>query len=140
MARSVDYTFTITLQPKLYKQEPEQQYDLTYNHVRQTLVKIAREFTLVSELTKNYNIHFHGIINFTSVPKTDYRKLFYKVFRNDTLVGFVNIKQMTDYPGWKEYISKDIKTFTESVNRRPIIWDDYEVFSSDQRFNFGCQF
>lgn len=141
MAVSIDYAFTVTLQPKLFKQEPEHQYDLTYNHVRQMIGKISRKFTLVSELTKSYNIHYHGIISFTITPELkDCRKLFYKTFRNDIFVGFVNIKQIDNYPKWSEYISKDITQQTVSINRRPIIWDDYEIFSSDQRFNFGCQF
>lgn len=134
---SVDYSFTITLRPKCFTHEPEIQYDDTNFHVRARLASISPHFTIVAEVTKAWNIHYHGIIKFVLKDKVDCAKRFHARFRNDNLVGFVNIKQITDYNGWCEYIVKDLQKTTESIGRRPIIRDDYGVTNPEQRAKYA---
>lgn len=135
---SVDYAFTITLRPKCFAKEPEQQYDDTSEYIKRKLSSISQAFTLVAELTKNYNVHMHGIIKFP-LPCKDCMKEFHKCFRNDTLVGFVNIRQIEDYQVWCKYIKKDLCHSLNGLNRRPIIYDYLDVFDSEERATFACQ-
>lgn len=137
--RSVEYSFTITIQPKYYKLEPEAQYDLVIKHIKEKLSTITDTVTMVAELTKNYNIHMHGLCTFYINPNKDNIKEWYKCWRNDIYVGYSNIKQCTDKPGWLEYMSKDFERTMKSLNRRPIIEDYLENYSSKDRAQYGTQ-
>lgn len=119
----------------MFKYEPEKQYDDTWKHIVCHLQLISSKFTLVAELTKCYNLHFHGMIYLTKGPKE-----FYSLFRNDIQVGFVNIKQTTNDKGWIEYISKEFTKTKNAIQRRPIIRDYYDMFDEEQSMNFGTQF
>lgn len=136
---SVEYAFTITLRPKMFIHEPEKQYDETYTRIEHLLRSLCICFTLVAEMTKSYNIHYHGICNFLLTYKKDCMKEFHKCFRNDMQVGFVNIRQITNMSNWTEYLMKDLAKTTNSLNRRPIIKDDFNVFSTDDYANFGLE-
>lgn len=137
---SVHYAFTITLRPKCFTHEPEKQYDDTAKYIMDKLQALCYSVTLVAEATKSFNVHFHGICNFVlhRTLEKNCMKGFHKCFRNDNLVGFVNIRQIDNMEKWKDYIKKDIASTTDSINRRPIILDDYDVFNSDEREAYGC--
>lgn len=138
MPFSVDYAGTITLRPKLYTKEPEVQYDETYDYVRRKLSSLSTHFTLIAEVTKSYNIHYHIVIKFDLEDrKKDCMKEFHKCFRNDNLVGFVNIRQIDDMVKWTDYLKKDLCHTVNATNRRPVIWDMYDIFDSEERATFG---
>lgn len=139
---SVHYAFTITLRPKLFLQEPEVQYDMVCEYVRKKLSSLCYSLTLIVEKTKAYNVHMHGICNFSLYKRDNFdcMKEFHKCFRSDTLVGFVNIRQIDDMVKWKEYIKKDISATCTALNRRPILTDDYDVFNEEERANYGIIF
>lgn len=125
---SVLYAFTITLQPKLYKLKPEEQYDKTYMHVAKLLKSMNTDVDLIAELTRSANLHMHGIIRFKNFkPKTNLMVMFHNSFRNDSFVGFVNIKQITDEKKWLDYIMKDVNTTLESIHRPPIILNEIHI-------------
>lgn len=132
---SFEYSFTVTLKPILFKGPASEQYDDTYVHVWNLLNSLASrdednvgpKLTLVSELTKNYNIHYHGIIQMPLRKNSDCMKRFHDVFRNNRKLGFVNIKQIEDKPGWITYITKDLAQTRDQVNRPPIIYDYYNI-------------
>lgn len=131
---SVDYSFTLTLKPKrLFQQEPEKQYDNTMYHVVNMLNSLNAKYTLIIELTKSFNIHYHGIISFLLQDNEfDCMKSFYSLFRKDEKIGYIYLKQITDFPGWIEYLRKDLyKTFM-CVGRRIIIQDNYNVFTKEE--------
>jgi len=129
-----DYSFTVTLKPKMYGDEPEIQYDkVTYNLY--TLLKtLSNNFTLVAEVTQNMNIHYHGII------ELHHKKKWYSVFRKSDMFGFTVCLEITKMVTWKEYISKSIVQTNTDLNRRPIINDDYQVFPSSMMVLYGCTF
>lgn len=124
--RSVLYSFTVTLKPVMYKFKPQTQYDKTYIDLAKLLKSLNCKLTMICEYTKNYNIHYHGVIQFLSKSK-DHMKDFYDVFRIvKSFYGFVNIKQIDDLDGWKSYISKELNDFHD---RRPIIIDEHEFYN-----------
>lgn len=132
---SADYSFTITLKPRIFRLNAEDQYDECYKHVLLRLKQITTKCTLVAELTKNCNIHFHGICAFQRYATYNYIKRFHDHFRCrcknkftcKCMIGFVNIKLTMNYPGWVDYISKSLKETYDSLSRRPIIIDDYNI-------------
>lgn len=129
---TVDYFFTITLRPKCYKHEPELQYDLTFSEVKNKLSSLSQAFTLIAEVTKAYNIHYHGLIKFIyKDPKKDYMKEFCKTFRNHETIGFVKIDQVRDISNTIIYMSKEFDKTSNAIHRRPIINDFFNLFEED---------
>jgi len=137
MSQSFIYAFTITLRPKLYIHEPEEQYDLVCEYLVRKLEGLCKSVTLVAEVTQNFNIHLHGICDFIILPKMVCEKEFKKCFRNDTKIGFVNIKEMTDAIGWSRYMKKDLVKTMNALNRRPVLLDDFDIFNMEERAVFG---
>lgn len=122
------YAFTLTLKPKLFTKIAEEQYDISYYHAYLSLLKLTSKVTLVAELTKNANIHYHGVIQFPINKYRNINKMFKDTYRNDKLIGFVDIKVMVDEPGWKEYLNKDIEGFKQTMLRPPVIVDTHDFF------------
>lgn len=139
---SVRYSFTITLKPSLYNVPASVQYDKTYDELYKHLCQNFNvKLTLVAELTRNYNIHFHGTIVFImiNVHKYNVMKRFVDSFRKSKIFGFVNIKQIEDEPGWIDYISKGFHDFTRDTNRRPILQDDFDYWKPDIYALYGTE-
>lgn len=129
------YAFTVTLKPSQFNKNAEDQYDDCIKDIESKLTSVCAHVTVVAELTKNCNIHFHGIADF-DLNHPNLIKKFHDHFRCRCLnkykckckFGFVNIKQMDNENGWVEYIRKDLKTTYEAIARRPIIKDDFNIF------------
>lgn len=147
MPFSVNYSFTLTLRPKCYIHEPERQYDDTYEYIRRKLSSLSQAFTIIAEVTKSYNVHYHGLISFyyndniklvnNNINQRDFIKEFHKCFRNDTFVGYIKIDQMRDENNWKAYLKKDLEHTMNAINRRPLIWDFFDWFDSEERAIYG---
>lgn len=129
-----NFSFTVTLKPCMYRYEPEEQYDLVKNHLYITLKQLSNNFTLVTELTQNMNIHFHGIIELY------HKKKWYSVFRKSDKFGFTSCREISDMEGWKKYISKDLQLTLDMLERRPIINDDYKVFTLEDNMKYGTTY
>lgn len=137
MPLSVKYAFTLTLQPKLYKYKPEEQYDLTYMHVTTLLKALISTVDVIAELTVNCNLHYHGVIQFKSFKKSQNLELLFRnTFRADKYIGFVNIRQLTDEEGWLEYITKDISHTRNSINRPPVLLNEFEDIRAPEPLEF----
>jgi len=135
---TIKYAFTVTLKPQCFKKDARAQFEGTADAIEEILCGLGYNVTCVAELTKNYNIHFHGIITFTKFSfYVNYQKLFVDKFRNNKVFGFVNIKQMEDESGWIEYISKDFQTTFKSIYKEPIIVDTLGIFDRNlYKFQF----
>lgn len=140
---TVRYAATITLKPRMYQHRAEQQYDMTYPDIVKHLECNGwKNYSIVAELTKNYNVHYHLTITFpiaVVVPKVNYMKKFVDSFRKSQVFGFVNIKQIDDELGWITYMSKDLQQFIDSTGRRPIIKDDYNYFTEKDYAKYGTE-
>jgi len=136
MSDTFKYSFTVTLKPNLFKLIAEEQYDKTYLPLYKHLAAMSHKFTLIAELTKNANVHYHGMIQFPMNKKVIFRKKFIDSFRKSKEFGFVNITQITDEEGWRKYIIKDINETREAIGRPPIIEDFFYVFGPETLDNF----
>lgn len=133
-----EYAFTVTLRPIMFKTVAEVQFDNSYNDVCDILDKYKIKYTLVAELTKSFNIHYHGVCSFPINLSNNVMKWFHDKFRNLKKLGFVNIKVMEDR-GWIEYIFKNLKETKEGINRRPIIKDMFEYADVDLKAEYAMQ-
>lgn len=127
--QSVKYSFTVTLQNKMYVYKPEEQYDFTYLELIKRLKALGATFTIIAELTLNGNLHYHGIITFHQRSKS-HSLDFKNVFRTSKIFGYSNIKQIEDYEGWVEYIIKELHNTKDILCRPPIVYDDNKIVMS----------
>lgn len=135
--KSVKYSFTVTLKPNLYKYIAEEQFSRTYIALSIHLCKLSPNVTVLAELTKSMNIHYHGIIQFNiDRAEVNLRKKFIDSFRTSKEFGFVNIKQIEDEAGWIKYITKDLDQSRLLIGSPPILLDRLELLGDVQTFNF----
>lgn len=129
---SQEYAITITLQPKLFKQSIEKQYDMLENEIRQKIETDNIYLTLVVELTKSYNIHAHGFIK---VINKNAVRFIYDSFRNNPVIGYIYVKPVDDHGKWLDYITKNLKMTKDTLNCRiPIICDELDLIGDDALF------
>lgn len=123
--QSIDYAFTITLKPAMYKKTFERQLHETAGG----LIKIFKDckISMVAELTQTFNIHYHGIISFDlEVHGNDPVKVFFDRLRPFSKIGKSECKQLIHYETWTTYLNKDVKyNCTHRFNA--IIIDDYDI-------------
>jgi len=102
---SVDYALTITLRPVMYMHVAQKQYDIIVPEILSIFTEC--KLILVPELTKQYNVHFHGIINVPLCDGRDPQKWIHDKVRLHRKIGMICIKQITDYDIWLTYCMKD---------------------------------
>lgn len=118
-----EFAVTFTLKPVMHRYPAEQQYDRSASLLTQELQSRGMRVTLVAELTKNADIHYHGIIRVPAQVTRDVNKYVKDMFRTSKIFGFSNIKMCDDLPGWIDYISKDLLHTHMVIGRRPILCD-----------------
>lgn len=151
---SKPFAFTVTVYPTCYGEPPASQYDKLTNHLMQILESLTplERFSVIAETTKGYNIHYHGSIQFPVERKQngDLRNplgKFYDAFRgptmrktrtkNEKVFGYVMIKEIEQEEGWIVYLTKGLKTFKEDIERKPIIHDGLNIFSTMDWLLYG---
>lgn len=122
---SCDFALTITLRPSTFVDSCQTQFDKLSQLIKDRLQ--GCKLSLIAELTKQWNVHFHGFI---SVPtaRGHPSKYIHDRLRH-AKIGFIKVDQITDFNGWKDYIRKDLH-ITKDYISYPIVKDDYEVFIS----------
>jgi len=128
-----NYSFTVTLKPRMYRYEPEKQYDETYRHLVIMLKSLSNHVTIVAECTKAMNLHYHGIIELHT------KKQWYSKFRNSDVFGFTTCREQYNDDGWITYISKELDETYKCLDRRPVVLDQYSVFTSKQIAEYGTE-
>lgn len=131
--QSVDYAFTLTCKPQLYSQSIEQQFDKAEDEIKDRFNKIKgykASFTVVCELTRSFNCHFHGIVKLVgnAIRPINFLRKFYDAFRGSKIIGHVFFKPVDNFLNWIEYIKKDIPyTYSNLKCRHPVIQNDYKI-------------
>lgn len=122
---SFQYAITLTLKPTQYKKTPEEQYRLLedalfeINHKCKSWLKMD----ILCELTKNYNIHAHGIFIFNLGNHK--LKHVHNLFRDSKIFGFIYIKPIDNYNVWYDYITKSRLHFLQQMDKCvPIILNE----------------
>lgn len=134
---SVKYSFTVTLKPHMYRLNPEIQYDHTNCECITILQRLHTKFTVIVELNQNFNVHMHGAIMFLKKSK-NHMFDFKNAFRNSKYFGYVDIRQITDFGGWKDYLQKDLAKTRILVGRPSVLHDDFELFTIFDEFTVKC--
>lgn len=155
-----DYALTVTLNPRIREKGTAEQhiymrsyiecilkdrimqYVADYKGIKMKDLKRPR-LTLVTELTKSYDIHYHGILSFPMsyglrCPEIFMRNLFRDRYKGNPAkmeqkdyIGFILLKPVEDWGKWSDYIAKDIDDFKQKMKMGPIICDDYEFFEAE---------
>lgn len=109
-AWSQGYAITLTLKPSEYRHTPEEQYKRTFRQIFERFQSRKCKLTLVTELTKQYNVHYHGIVHVPMESISSTRpalRIIYDILRTMSFCGKSQIDVITDEVGWERYISKD---------------------------------
>lgn len=126
---SIDYAITLTLKPQWRQCTPHTQVEAALQEAIKIFSCNNMKVTLIYELTKSDDIHFHGVC---SVPLQkhirDYQIWIRNRFRKNKLFGFMYIKPIDDMNVWKEYISKDFENTKFRMGINPLQIDNYELF------------
>jgi len=119
----------------MYKLDIDKQFDETKNDIVMSLRSVSNKYTLVTELTKSFNIHYHGLIELQGSKRS-----FVNLFRNEKKIGFVQCNPLYDEEKVATYLSKDLEFNQNELQRRVIINDDYNLFTISQRLKYGTLF
>lgn len=126
---SQNYAITVTLQPKLFKQSIEQQYDALQEDIKEIKGDSNIMISLVVELTKSYNIHAHGFICARSKIAKRY---IHDKFRKRISTGFIYLKPIDNHDVWLKYVTKNIEETRSTIYcRPPVLVDELEVIPSE---------
>lgn len=116
----MDYAITFTIKPHWYKLQPEEQVELAMKEINEVFHEYKK--TIVIEITKCFNIHFHGIM----YSKT--RREFYDKLRKNKIIGFIKIKQIESWEDWCQYIMKNTPITYKDLNCiHPVPVNDYLI-------------
>lgn len=119
------FTVTLTILPKHYVLDATQQYDLCTERVADLLNTYFKKYTLVAELTKSANIHYHVFAEpKLNVSEVHLNKLLKDAVRKHKYIGFICVKQATDEKGWIDYILKSNLETSRLISRPSILRDD----------------
>lgn len=133
---SCDVHLTVTLKPLLYRFNTEEQIDKSVSELINVLndLKCIKK-TIVFELTKSHNIHYHIIAQFELTGVRNIYNKIYNKFRCSKIFGYVMTDQIKDYNLFIEYILKDVKNTYTILGRFPIIRDDYNILDKFEFFD-----
>jgi len=118
------YACTITLKPAVRRDTCEEQYDKYASYVVNTIKERypGCMLKLMCEMTKSYDLHFHGTVNFKINKRIhNLYKHFSDSFRGDKIIGFVLLKVITEDTVWDEYIMKSKDDFETTTGRSATI-------------------
>lgn len=121
--------FTLTLKPKVFSKKAKDQLSYALYDINESLRD--HKYTLVYELTKACNIHFHGIISFNTAKMKgkNARMYWFDLWRKSDRIGFTDLKSETDEQGWEDYILKSVEETREMlpVFLEPVLRDDFNI-------------
>lgn len=129
---SLVYAYTQTLKPKWYNLTVTTQLERTLPFVKKNIVdKCSKKSDFVIELTETCNIHYHGLLYFSSEED----KLIF-CDRARTL-GNIHMKRLKDEQNikrWKQYMLKAV-TITRRVLLARDCKNDIQVYFEIEPFN-----
>ncbi len=124
-----EYACTVTLQPKCRCLNANAQYKAYTPMLEQQLrAKFPNcRLSMVAELTKTFDIHYHGIISFDQIHLGRIKNIpryFRDMFRTHSTIGFVLLKVITEDNIWLDYLLKRKQEFYDDLEESSLICDD----------------
>lgn len=125
---SCDVHLTVTLRPVMYRLSSTEQLSRSIG----PLLDLLRDLncikkTIVFELTKSHNVHYHIICNFDIHGVRNIYNKIYNKFRCSKIFGYVLTDQIKDYNSFVSYILKDVEETYNILGIYPVQIDDYEL-------------
>lgn len=121
------FAITVTLHKKCFDMPAEWQFDHYTDAVKDMFSVFKFKYTMVTELTQASNIHYHALVEAPNYCEDVLRKKLNDYTRKNKTIGFICVKQVTDEPGWVDYIVKDLSKTYRLISRDPLIRDDLRV-------------
>lgn len=125
---------TVTLSPVFTRtRSSPQQLEQSLNIVRHFIKRLnpSMKISMVCELTKNSDIHYHAIIgDFTGRIVDDvtyYLNNLRKLKEYRSVIGFVCLKACPDPVNWIQYLLKDVDKTTSLLGQSSICNDDFKA-------------
>jgi len=110
------FAVTLTLRPKWYALSIDHQFQLARDEIDNLCIE---HIHVLAELTKSWNVHFHGIMN------APYERVIYDIFRKSKIIGFVCVKELDGSNRWADYCYKDVhKSQSEMLEAEIIRGED----------------
>lgn len=117
------YEITVTLRPCLYRFTAAEQFDKTEDKLR--LILCLYKSSCIAELTKEHNIHYHGIIDLKDVSEKD--RLCNRFRKYNKEFGRKSIDQIRYENSYRKYIVKEFSTTQKIIGKLPIITNDLKL-------------
>lgn len=144
MTHTADIALTITLKPSLYDRSWQQQLLISIDDIREAFKD--DKMTCVAELTSNSNVHYHCLLSICRAnlgTQLDPIKAYVKRKLKAPHFGYFQMKAVTNYNGWVNYIKKaSLKLVVDDYNiyaEPEFIFNDYdnteEYYRSGYLFN-----
>lgn len=124
----MEYEFTVTLKPLLYKYTATEQFEKT-STILDTVLK-GYKATIVAELTQLNNVHYHVLVTLT----VDSKKILLDRYRTyNKYLGRASCDQVKDASRYRAYLTKSIPATGYILGRYPIIRDDWNLQAKAQK-------
>lgn len=124
-----EYALTVTTSRRCHNLTTEEQYKESKKELIDILELNKIQHSLIFELTKNNDVHYHGIIKVPVNDKIRDIKIFVcNLFRKRKFLGYICLKEITEYNIWFDYMKKELKITNERTGIYPIVSDMFGVF------------
>lgn len=120
------HELTLTLRPLLYTRTPLEQFNTVTPLLRVALH--GYKYSMVAELTKEFNIHYHGIIDIHGPIQKN--ALLNKLRPLNRFLGRKRCEAVRFEESYENYIKADLKE-TQQIVTDPVVKDDYKLFQKD---------
>lgn len=115
---------TITLKPYMYSKTLDEQISAT----KKRLISVLHGFnkSIVIELTKDYNIHYHCLLTEKKVSSNPRLRIADKL-RGEKWAGRRTIQGVQYYESYIKYMNKEIQETNKCITQSAIIIDDFSI-------------
>lgn len=120
------HEITLTLRPLLYTRTAKEQFEMVTPLIRVALH--GYKYSMVAELTKEFNIHYHGIIDIHGPIQKN--ALLNKLRPLNRFLGRKRCEAVRFEESYENYIKSDLKE-TQQIVADPVVKDDYKIFNKD---------
>lgn len=129
------YEVTVTLRPCLYKFTATEQFDKTQDKIR--LILCMHNSTCVAELTKEHNIHYHGIVDLKDISDKDYLCNRFRKYNKE--FGRKSIEQVKYEDSYRKYIVKELSATQKIIGKYPVITNQLGLLGNpiDKQINLN---
>lgn len=123
------YEYTITLKPRMYRDPPQDQFNLT----SKILIDVFTGYKIscIAELTRDNNVHYHCMADFESEECRN--RFINRLRRYSNMFGRRTWSQLINETAWINYLNKD-KRHTKEIIKDPIVCDHFGILGDCPRF------